>query len=223
MGKMLIGLGGICLHRGDFPQEALPYLEQAEMHYSYHGMCIDNDDTKGEQQQQPPDPHPEISVVFNNQALIYRMMGQHHVAIEKYKKMLVFCEKYESDNEEKRDHIQLQIADCLFSVNQLSPSLDYFQTLLQNELTRQERRRHGGEENSTSTSQEGMLRYHIGVIHSKQVRTDTCTHTFTSSPTLYILSIYSRCCCIVHIQPGTHGGCLARIGIGLCNSKGSTG
>jgi tetratricopeptide (TPR) repeat protein len=196
MGKMLIGLGGICLHRGDFPQEALPYLEQAEMHYAYHGMCIDNDDTKGEQQQQqqqqqPPDPHPEISVVFNNQALIYRMMGQHHVGIEKYKKMLVFCEKYESDNEEKRDHIQLQIADCLFSVNQLSPSLDYFQTLLQNELTRQERRRHGGEENSASTSQEGMLRYHIGVIHSKQVCTDTYTHTHSLVAPLSIFSQYT--------------------------------
>lgn len=164
MGKMLIGLGGICVHQGD-PEQALPLLAQAEMHYANHGMSV-TDDNNNTEQQPPPDPHPEISVVFNNQALIYRMMGQHQMAIEKYKKMLVFCETYESDNEEKRDHVQLQIADCLLAVNQLSPALEYFQTLLQNEV-----RRRGGE--ATSTAQEGMLRHHIGVIYSKQVRTNT--------------------------------------------------
>lgn len=164
MGKMLIGLGGICVHQGD-PEEALPFLAQAEMHYANHGMSVDNNDDINNNKTVLPDPHPEIAVVFNNQALIYRMMGQHQVAIEKYKKMLVYCEKFESDNEEKRDHIQLQIADCLFTVNQLNPALEYFQTLLQNELRRQ------GEENSTA--QEGMLRHHIGVIHSKQVCTNT--------------------------------------------------
>jgi tetratricopeptide (TPR) repeat protein len=178
MGKLLVGLGGICVHQGD-PERALPLLAQAEEHYRQHGRRvtdpvimdstitsdiddidddIDIDDIDG--------PHPEISVVLGNQALIHRMMGQHQVAIEKYKEMLVFLDRYETHNEEKKHEVQLQIADCLFAVNQLGPALDHFQILLDN-LKSPSRRRGDDEE----TAQEGVLRYHIGVIHSKQVRT----------------------------------------------------
>jgi tetratricopeptide (TPR) repeat protein len=154
MGKLLVGLGGICVHQGE-PEQALPFLAQAEEHYRNHGMRVTGS------QMITSDPHPEISVVLGNQALIHRMMGQHQVAIEKYKEMLVFLQHYESHDEEKRDQVQLQIADCLFAINQLGPALDHFQTLLENV-----KRRRGGEE----TAHEGVLRHHIGLIHSKQVR-----------------------------------------------------
>lgn len=178
MGKLLVGLGGICVHQGD-PERALPLLAQAEEHYRQHGRRVtdpvimdssitsDDDDIDGDD-----GPHPEISVVLGNQALIHRMMGQHQVAIEKYKEMLVFLDQYESHNEEKKHEVQLQIADCLFAVNQLGPALDHFQILLDNLKSRR-----GDEE----TAQEGVLRYHIGVIHSKQVRNNPLGATCTTS------------------------------------------
>jgi len=148
MGKLLIGLGGIRVHSGN-PEQALPYLAQAEEHYRNHGI------RRSDSEQ--PDPHPELTTVLANQAVVHRMLGQHQVAIEKYKQIKAFVD----DDEEKKDELQFQIADCLFTLNQLSPALDHFETLLENEV-----RRRGGEQ----SAHQGALRHHIGVIHSKQVR-----------------------------------------------------
>jgi tetratricopeptide (TPR) repeat protein len=197
MGKMLVGLGGICVHQGDSPELALPLLAQAEEHYRNHGMSVTTDTTI-----KPNSPHPEISVVLGNQALIHRMMGQHQVAIEKYKEMLVFLHQYESDNEEKRDDVQLQIADCLFAVNQLSPALDHFETLLENVKRRS--RRGGGEdetETTATTAHEGVLRHHIGVIYSKQVRLEP-----TSASTEWRAC---RCCCCYCLSQSLTSFCCA--------------
>lgn len=192
MGKLLIGLGGICVHSGN-PDQALPYLAQAEEHYRNHG--ISRHDTE------QPDPHPEVTTVLANQAVVHRMLGQHQVAIDKYQEIMAFVEEENAPNKDvKRDELQFQIADCLFTLNQLSPALDHFETLLDNEIVRR------GQEES---SHEGVLRHFIGVIHCKQVRSaKLCCLYEVSLPVQRLLTVLT----FTRTQPkctGPNGGSLA--------------
>jgi tetratricopeptide (TPR) repeat protein len=160
MGKLLVGLGGICVHSNN-PQDSLPYLAQAEEHYRNHGVCR-TDAT-------PPEyPHEELVTVLANQAVVSRMLGQHQVAIDKYQEIMAWVK----DDEEKRDEVAFQIADCLFSINQLSPALDHLTTLLDNHVKRYP---------SGTTAHEGSLRHLIGVIHSKQSRMDEALRELESA------------------------------------------
>ena len=149
----------------DNPQDALPYLAQAEEHYRNHG--VSRTDTT-----QPEYPHEDLVTVLANQAVVSRMLGQHQVAIDKYQEIMAWVE----NDEEKRDEVAFQIADCLFSVNQLSPALDHLTTLLQNQVQRSNASGY-----VSATAHEGALRHFIGVIHSKQSRMDEALRELESA------------------------------------------
>lgn len=151
VGNVLVAIAGVHYHREN-PDECMQVLEEAEQHFRKHGLS--QSDTYELEQ----DPHPDLVKCLDNQGMIFRFREDFNSALEKFEEALALVEP---NNYEKRQTLQMHIADMLSALDDVDSGIYYYQKIL-----KEDKERRGSDE---ETELDAVIRHSIGLLHSQEV------------------------------------------------------
>ena len=166
IGNVLVAMAGVHFHRQD-PDECMGVLEEAEDHFRKHEQQPIDD--RGATHNHKQDPHPDIVKCLDNQGMIYRMQGDFYSALEKFEEALAVVGH---SGFEKRQSLQMHIADMLSALDDIDSAIHYYQKIL-----KEDKDRRGSDD---ETELDAVILHSIGLLHSQQVGVFTwCCCTLT--------------------------------------------
>eukprot|EP00797_Seminavis_robusta_P022376 Sro356_g125230.1 guanine nucleotide exchange factor (295) ;mRNA; r:8508-9392 len=143
MGNVLVAMAGVEFHR-QHVDGCLQLLNQSEDHFRYHNSTATTTTTQ--------EPHPDLVKCLDNQGMMYRLKQDYQDALEKYQEALQIVVAGK-DPENKRQALQLHIADVLSSMDEIDGALEYYQTIL---------------DEDQDPALEGVVLHAMGVLHAQQ-------------------------------------------------------
>ncbi|CAB9528239.1 guanine nucleotide exchange factor [Seminavis robusta] len=145
IGNVLVAMAGVEFHR-QHVDGCLQLLNQSEDHFRYHHTTTAITTTTQE-------PHPDLVKCLDNQGMMYRLKQDYQDALEKYQEALQIVVAGAKDPENKRQALQLHIADVLSSMDEIDGALEYYQTI---------------RDEDQDPALEGVVLHAMGVLHAQQ-------------------------------------------------------
>jgi tetratricopeptide (TPR) repeat protein len=131
-------------------------LEEAEDHFRKHDQPIMN---SGNSEGSNNNPHPDLVKCLDNQGMMYRLQEDFHNALEKFEEALAVVGRSDI---EKRQSLQMHIADMLSALDDVDGAIFYYQKIL-----KEDKEERGSDD---ETELDAVIWHSIGLLHSHQVR-----------------------------------------------------
>lgn len=180
------------------PLEIISRLEEAENHYIHHGEDTDGEeDNEGDAVDMAD--HPHVASINENIAMVYRMVGDSRMALQRYEEALRIQKHWASPQDlslHGNEHIMnlnIHSGDCLQGMKRFDEALERYKEALRLHMLivrRESRLKQENENNNEqddgvedksvvqysrkveATPMEGILRHNMGLMHAHVGRHD---------------------------------------------------
>jgi len=189
IGNVIVAMAGVHFSQGNV-DECLTTLDAAEDHFRNHG-------TKKSERPSflswtpQTEPHPDLVKCLDNQGMMLRFQEDYYGALTKYEEAL---DVLGDRDVEKRQALQMHIADMLKCVDDIDGAITYYEKILAEDKARRRRQRRrrqsngdddvdDDEEDNTHEDEEtvfdGIVLYNLGTLHSQQRQLDLAQDEMT--------------------------------------------
>jgi tetratricopeptide (TPR) repeat protein len=177
IGNVLLAKAGLEFQRQQI-DKALQLLLESELHYRNHDRPQEpsSNPRKGDIHKGATTPHPDLVKCLDYQAMMYRLKGDYPTSLEKYQDALQLLINgmtvTDMDLQEKRQSLQLHIADVLGTMDDIDGALSYYQTILDQDR----------QQNRTATADpalEGVILHSMGSLYMQQRKLDLAEQHLT--------------------------------------------
>jgi len=186
-------------------RRALGLFEEAERNYTYANMDRggggrtgiaksaaandDNDISSSPEDEEDCSNHPDLAMICENMALLFRRNNEHKAALARYQQALEI-RRIRSDadvaggaGDGKILDLMLGIADCLRALSKFDEASELYEQVLESHIkdTRREVEQAPQEGVETRTALEAVLRHNIGLVHAQCGRHDLALEEYNTA------------------------------------------
>ena len=186
-------------------RRALGLFEEAERNYTYANMdrggggrtgiakpAVDNnaeDILSSPEDEEDYSNHPDLAMIYENMALLFRRNNEHKAALARYREALEI-RRTGSDadvagvgGDGKILDLMLGIADCLRALSKFDEASELYEQVLESHIkdTRRKAEQAPQEGVETRTALEVVLRHNIGLVHAQCGRHDLALEEYNTA------------------------------------------
>jgi tetratricopeptide (TPR) repeat protein len=170
IGNLLVSLAAVDYHRNRW-SASLERLQEAKPHFEHHGQKLSAASCTNR-------VHPDLVKCLQYAGLLYRSVEDFESALSTYQRAVEVLESLGGANQQRRQELQLDIADMHLALEDYEQALEAYQDLLEDEISRQDItctatsalttivRDDDEDDVSSSSALEGVLLHNIGKIHA---------------------------------------------------------